>query len=174
MNRHSTLFDAATIAARVNELAAEIDAAYADIERPLLMVGVLRGSFVFLADLVRAMKTPTEIDFLAASSYGDERESSGAVRLVTDLREDIAGRDVLLVEDIVDTGRTLKALTELLQQRAPKSLRLVSLLDKPSRRVASVEADFCGFTIEDLYVIGYGLDDAGLHRDLPYVAVVAT
>jgi hypoxanthine phosphoribosyltransferase len=174
MTQYTTLFDAATIAGRVRELAAEIDAAYQGIERPLLMVGVLRGSFVFLADLVRAMNTPTEIDFLAASSYGEGRESSGQVRLVTDLREDIAGRDVLLVEDIVDTGRTLKALTELLAERGPKSLRLVSLLDKPSRRIAAVEADFCGFSIDDLYVIGYGLDDAGLHRDLPCVAVVAT
>jgi hypoxanthine phosphoribosyltransferase len=167
----NVLYSADQIAARVTELGAEITAHYHGIDQPIVLVGVLRGSYVFMADLARHMPRPLEVDFLSASSYGDATVSSGEVKLKTDLREDIAGRHVLVVEDIVDTGHTLAKLRAVLMERNPASLKFVSLLDKPSRRENSEKADWLGFTIDDLFVVGYGLDAAGLDRNLPYVGV---
>ena len=156
---------------RVAALGEELTQHYADVDEAIVLVGVLRGSFVFMADLARAMDRPLEADFMSASSYGDGTVSSGQVKLKTDLQNSIEGRHVLVVEDIVDTGHTLAKLRSILSSRQPASLRFVSLLDKPSRRENSEAADWTGFTIEDLFVVGYGLDEAGLNRNLPYVGV---
>ena len=165
------LFDADTLAQRTRLLAQEITQQYDEIDEPIVVVGVLRGSFIFMADLARCLDRPLEVDFMSASSYGDGTVSSGTVQLKTDLRSDIAGRHVLVVEDIVDTGHTLKKLRGILMARQPASLKFVSLLDKPSRREVDEKADWLGFTIEDLFVVGYGLDCAGLDRNLPFVGV---
>ena len=165
------LISEAQLSERIQALGAELTAHYAAIDEPIVLVGVLRGSFVFMADLARAMDRPLEVDFMSASSYGDGTVSSGDVKLKTDLQNSIEGRHVLVVEDIVDTGHTLAKLRSRLQARQPASLRFVSLLDKPSRRENSEAADWIGFTIEDLFVVGYGLDEAGLNRNLPYVGV---
>ena len=165
------LISEAQLTERIQTLGVEVSAHYASVEEPLVLVGVLRGSFVFMADLARAMDRPLEVDFISASSYGDGMVSSGDVRLKTDLQNPIEGRHVVVVEDIVDTGHTLAKLRSILQSRQPASLRFVSLLDKPSRRENNEAADWVGFTIEDLFVVGYGLDEAGLKRNLPYVGV---
>ena len=165
------LISEAQLSERIQALGAELTAHYAAIDEPIVLVGVLRGSFVFMADLARAMDRPLEVDFMSASSYGDGTVSSGDVKLKTDLQNSIEGRHVLVVEDIVDTGHTLAKLRSILEARQPASLRFVSLLDKPSRRENSEAADWIGFTIEDLFVVGYGLDEAGLNRNLPYVGV---
>ena len=172
MSHHQVLIDTPTLQARIEALGSELVAQFKDIDEPLLVIGVLRGSVLFMADLVRTMDRPLETEYIRASSYGDARVSSGTVTL-TGARPDVSGRHVLLVEDIVDTGRTLKTLTAALQADGLASLTTVSLLDKPSRREVEIEADYVAFTIEDAYVIGYGLDDAGLYRNLPYVAVVS-
>ena len=166
-----TLIDETDIQRRVRELAAEINEAYADTEL-LVLVGVLKGSFMFLSDLARHLTVPHRVEFIAVSSYGDREseEHTGAVRLIMDVRHDIAGADVLVVEDIVDTGHTIVYLKELLQARHPKSLRLCTLLHKPDRTEAYVEIDYLGFTIPDVWVVGFGLDYAERHRTLPYVA----
>lgn len=156
---------------RIGALGAELTEHYAALDEPIVLVGVLRGSFVFMADLARAIDRPVEVDFMSASSYGDGTTSSGDVKLKTDLQNSIQGRHVLVVEDIVDTGHTLAKLRSILVSRQPASLKFVSLLDKPSRRENSESADWVGFTIEDLFVVGYGLDEAGLNRNLPYVGV---
>ena len=156
---------------RIGALGAELTEHYAALDEPIVLVGVLRGSFVFMADLARAIDRPVEVDFMSASSYGDGTTSSGDVKLKTDLQNSIQGRHVLVVEDIVDTGYTLAKLRSILVSRQPASLKFVSLLDKPSRRENSESADWVGFTIEDLFVVGYGLDEAGLNRNLPYVGV---
>jgi len=156
---------------RVQALGEELTQHYADVDEAIVLVGVLRGSFIFMADLARAMDRPLEVDFMSASSYGDGTVSSGQVKLKTDLQNSIQGRHVLVVEDIVDTGHTLAKLRSILADRQPASLRFVSLLDKPSRRENSESADWIGFTIEDRFVVGYGLDEAGLNRNLPYVGV---
>jgi hypoxanthine phosphoribosyltransferase len=156
---------------RLRQMAAEIDAAYRD-SPGLLVVGLLRGSFVFIADLVRHLKVPLEVDFLVASSYGRGQESSREVRILKDLDEEVEGRDLLLVEDIVDTGYTLDSVVRLLATRAPRSIRLCSLLSKPSRREVEVPLDWCGFEIPDAFVVGYGIDYAQRNRNLPYIAEV--
>ena len=168
----SVLLTADQIRDRVLELAAEIDASY-PAGRHLHLVSVLKGGFMFLVDLVRRLGRPVTIDFVAVTSYGAGIGSSGVVRLVKDLEIDITDRDVLIVEDIVDTGRTLSWLTDRLGSRHPRSLRTVSLLDKPARRIAHVGVEYVGFTIEDGFVVGYGLDFAERFRQLPYVAVLA-
>jgi hypoxanthine phosphoribosyltransferase len=155
----------------LRQMAAEIDAAYRD-SPGLLVVGLLRGSFVFIADLVRHLKVPLEVDFLVASSYGRGQESSREVRILKDLDEEVEGRDLLLVEDIVDTGYTLDSVVRLLAMRAPRSIRLCSLLSKPSRREVEVPLDWCGFEIPDAFVVGYGIDYAQRNRNLPYIAEV--
>ena len=168
------LISASELAERTQALAGELTEHYSHVEEPIVMVGILRGSFIFMADLARGMQRPLEVDFMSASSYGDGTVSSGEVKLKTDLRSDIAGRHVLVVEDIVDTGHTLAKLRTILTGRKPASLKFVSLLDKPSRRENDEAADWVGFTIEDLFVVGYGLDEAGLSRNLPYVGVKST
>lgn len=159
------------ISTRVRELAEQISHDYAGCE-PIL-VGILRGAVVFLADLMREMTISATIDFMAISTYGDATTSSGEVRLLKDLDESIEGRDVLVVEDIVDSGRTLQFLLNTLRVRRPRSLKVCALLDKPSRRVVDLSADYVGFQIPDLFVIGYGLDWAGRFRNLPYIAVLS-
>jgi hypoxanthine phosphoribosyltransferase len=160
------------IAERVRALGAAIAKDYAD--RRLVVVVVLKGSFVFAADLVRAIGLPDcRIDFLAVRSYGEGTESSGVVQIVNDLSKPIEGEDVLLVEDIVDTGLTISYLLDLLQTRKPKSLKVCSFLHKPSRSRIAVPIDYLGFTIEDKFVIGYGLDFAERYRNLPYLGVMS-
>jgi hypoxanthine phosphoribosyltransferase len=165
------LIDEAAIAARIAELAAEIDDAFAGTEK-LVLVGLLRGSFIFIADLARRLTVPVEIDFLEVSSYGDATVSSREVRVLKDLRSQIEGRDVLVVEDIIDTGHTLAAVRELLLARHPRRLEVCALLDKPSRRETPVEARFIGFEIPDAFVVGYGIDYAQRNRNLPYIGSV--
>lgn len=157
---------------RVSELAAEIARDYAN-ERPLL-VGVLQGAFLFMADLVRAIPIDLTTDFIGVSSYGTSTRASGVVRLVSDLSVPIDGRAVVIVEDIVDTGHTITYLKRNLESRRPKSLRVCALLDKIERRDVEVDLDYVGFTIPNVFVVGYGFDHAGLYRNLPYVAALET
>ena len=159
------------IAARVAELAAEIDAAFADAGK-LVLVGLLRGSFVFIADLARKLTVPVEIDFMEVSSYGSSTVSSREVRVLKDLRGEIAGRDVLVVEDIIDSGLTLAQVEKLLRAKGPRRLEICALLDKPARRETPVAARFVGFEIPDVFVVGYGIDYAQANRNLPYIGAV--
>lgn len=163
------LLDRETIAKKVTELGRTIARDYAHT-RPL-MVCVLKGSVVFYADLIRAIDTPLDLDFIAVSSYG-RGTTSGEVRMIKDLDVSIEERDVLIVEDILDTGLTLKYLTEMLRARGPASLKLCTLLDKPERRRAKVEADYRGFTIPNEFVVGYGLDYAEQYRNLPDIGIL--
>jgi hypoxanthine phosphoribosyltransferase len=155
---------------RVEELAEEIAAQSQGMD--LVLVGALRGAFVFLADLMRAMPVPVSVDFVAASSYGSSVQSSGDVRIIHDLKTSVAGRDVVLVEDIVDSGYTLQALRRHIQGHHPETFRACALLSKPNRRVVPVQADWIGFEIPDEFVVGYGLDFAERYRDLPYLAIL--
>ena len=161
----------AEIAARTNQLARIITDHFKGTEQ-LVVVGLLRGSFIFIADLVRRMALPVEVDFMTVSSYGNSTESSRQVRIIQDLETPIKNRDVLLVEDIVDTGHTLSQVTQILLTRAPKSLSVCTLLNKPSRREIDVEVDWVGFDIPDDFVIGYGIDYAQQGRNLPHIGVV--
>ena len=165
------LIPAAAIAARTRDLARVITAHFAGT-RQLVVVGLLRGSFVFVADLVREIALPVEVDFLEVASYGDATVSSREVRILKDLRSEIAGRDVLVVEDIVDTGFTLAHVLRVLASRGPARVEVCALLDKPSRREAEVAATWTGFTIPDAFVVGYGIDYAQRDRNLPYVGRV--
>lgn len=165
------LLDAETIRNRVRNMAAEIEAAYPKDE-PIHLVCVLKGGFMFMADLVRSMTTGVSLDFIAVSSYGAGTKSSGEVRFQKDLDTSIEDRHVVLVEDIVDTGRTLKYLQQVLARRAPRTIRTACLLSKPSRREVEVPVDYIGFTIEDRFVVGYGLDYAEKYRNLPHIAVL--
>jgi hypoxanthine phosphoribosyltransferase len=164
------LIPAAELTARVGEMGRQIREDYAG--RTPMLVGVLKGAVVFLADLMRAIDAPCECDFIAVSSYGASTRSSGVVELTKDLSVPIEGRDVLIVEDIVDTGRTLAYLLRNLETRQPGTLRVCTLLDKVSRREVPVPLDYVGFTIPDEFVVGYGLDFAGLYRNLPYLGVL--
>jgi hypoxanthine phosphoribosyltransferase len=163
------LLDAETIARRVRELAREISADYRG--RPLHLVGILKGAWVFLADLIRHLDLEVTLDFLSIASYGDHSRSSGAVRVTKDLNESIEGLDVLVVEDILDSGRTFEYLRGVLEAHKPKSLKVVTLLAKPARRVRPVRADYVGFSIPDVFVVGYGLDHAQQYRHLPEVRI---
>jgi hypoxanthine phosphoribosyltransferase len=165
------MISAKAIAARVEALAREITAHFAGSPR-LVVVGLLRGSFVFIADLVREIDLAVEVDFLEASSYGNATESSREVRILKDLRGEIAGCDVLVVEDIVDTGFTLAHVLHLLESRRPARLEVCVLLDKPSRREAEVRATWTGFVIPDDFVVGYGIDYAQRNRNLPFIGRV--
>lgn len=165
------MISAKAIAARVEALAEEITNAYCETDK-LVVVGLLRGSFVFIADLVREINLPVEVDFLEASSYGDGMESSREVRILKDLRGEIAGRDVLVVEDIVDTGFTLSHVKRLLLSREPRKLEICALLDKPTRREVDIRATWTGFEIPDEFVVGYGIDFAQRNRNLPYIGKV--
>lgn len=164
------LFSEEQLEQRVCELAAQIDRDYAGKE-PLL-VSVLRGSFVFMADLVRHITLPCTVDFMAVSSYGSGTTSSGQVKIIKDLSEQIEGKDVIVVEDILDSGNTLHYLFQLLQARHPASIKLATLLDKPSRRTKPIAADYVGFEVPDEFVVGYGLDYDELYRNLPYIGVL--
>jgi hypoxanthine phosphoribosyltransferase len=167
----TVLLDQATLTARTTALAAEIRAAYPTGE-PIHLVAVLKGAFVFLADLMRAFDGAVTCDFIAVSSYGAGKTSSGEVRLTKDLDRSLQGRHVIIVEDIVDTGLTLNYLQEILRARDPRSLRTACLLSKPSRRKIDVSVEFIGFTIEDRFVVGYGLDYDEQYRHLPYIGVL--
>ena len=165
------MISAKTIAARIEELAREIRTAFDGTDK-LIVVGLLRGSFVFIADLVREIDLNIEVDFLEASSYGDAMETSREVRILKDLRGEINGRDVLVVEDIVDTGFTLKHVVALLHSREPRRLKTIALLDKRSRREVDIKADWIGFEIPDEFVVGYGIDFAQRNRNLPHIGKV--
>ena len=164
------LVTAQEIQDRVRELGRRIDERYA--EKDLLLIAVLKGSVLFLADLMRAISIPHEIDFLATSSYGASTTSSGIVRIMKDLNEPIEGRHVLLVEDIIDSGHTLAYLSQLFSARNPASLEIVTLLDKPSRREVDIDVCWTGFSIPNEFVIGYGLDFNQKYRNLPYIGVL--
>ena len=164
------LFSEEQLKARVKEIAQQIEADYQGKE--ILLICILRGSFVFIADLCREINLPCTVDFMAVSSYGKGASSSGRVQIVKDLAEDISGRHVIVVEDILDSGNTLSYLLNILEQRNPASVRLVALLDKPDRRVKPVELHYSGFTIPDAFVVGYGLDYAEKYRNLPYIGIL--
>jgi hypoxanthine phosphoribosyltransferase len=164
------LIDEASLQARVQELGKIISREYAG--RDLLLVSVLKGSIVFMADLIRAISIPHEIDFMATSSYGSGVTSSGAVRILKDLNTSIEGRNILLVEDIIDSGNTLSYLLRILQERQPASIRILTLLDKPDRREVDVTVDWVGFSIPNAFVVGYGLDYNEIYRNLPYIGVL--
>ena len=165
-----TMLDQATIAKRVAELGAQITAEYKD--RHLVVIIILKGSFIFASDLARAIDLPMRIDFLGVRSYGEGTESSGVVQITQDLSRPIADEDVLIVEDIVDTGLTLAHLMDLLRTRQPRSVKICSLLHKPARARVVIPIDYLGFTIEDKFVVGYGLDFAERYRNLPFIGVV--
>jgi hypoxanthine phosphoribosyltransferase len=167
----NVLLSSEQIQFRIRELAAEIEADYPAGEE-IHLVGVLRGGFIFMADLVRAMSSRVTLDFIAVSSYQKSTRSSGEVRLLKDVDATLENRHVIIVEDIVDTGLTLTYLRDILRARSPKSLRTACLLSKPSRRVVDVKVEYIGFTIEDKFVIGYGLDYAEKYRNLPHIAIL--
>ena len=164
------LIDAESLSARIAELGAEVSADYAG--RDLLLIGVLKGAVFFMADLMRGLSIPCEIDFMAISSYGDSTDSSGVVRILKDLDINIEGRDVLVVEDIIDSGLTLSYLMRNLEAREPASLEICALLTKPDRREIEVPVRYVGFEIPNRFVIGYGLDFGERYRNLPYVGVL--
>ena len=170
LSRLRVLIPAEKIADRVRELGAQIDADYPD--GPIHLVGILKGAIMFHADLARAISRPVRLDFIGISSYGRGKTSSGEVRLTRDLDNTIEGMDVLIVEDIVDSGVTLTYLTHVLQQRRPKSVRIATLLDKPDRRQRPVDVKYVGFRIPDEFVVGYGLDYAEQYRNLADVCVL--
>ncbi|HWI51911.1 MAG TPA: hypoxanthine phosphoribosyltransferase [Symbiobacteriaceae bacterium] len=164
------LFETEEIQARVAQLGAQISQDYAGQE--VLVVGILKGAFVFCADLMRTLQVPTNLDFMAVSSYGSSTESSGVIRIVKDLEASVEGRHVLLVEDIVDSGLTLRYLREYLEHQRPASLKICVLLDKPNRRKTDVAVDYTGFTIPDEFIVGYGIDYAERYRELPYIGLI--
>jgi hypoxanthine phosphoribosyltransferase len=164
------LLSSEQVQARVAELGAQLSNDYAG--RDPVLVSVLKGSIIFLADLVRAMPIPLSIDLMEVSSYGASTESSGQVRILKDLSTSIAGREVVVVEDIIDTGLTLNYLLRYLHDKGPASIRICCLLDKPARRLAEIEIEYRGFTIPDRFVIGYGLDYGERYRNLPYIGVL--
>jgi hypoxanthine phosphoribosyltransferase len=155
---------------RIRELGRQITADYAD--KDLILVGILKGAYAFYADLARAIRVPLRVDFLIAASYGGKGKSSGKVKITTSLTEDVAGRDVLLVEDIVDSGLTVQYLTKELSKHKPKSIKVCALLSKPERRKVNVTVHYVGFSIPNKYVVGYGLDYQQKYRNLPYLAVL--
>ncbi len=164
------LFSEEQLKERVQAIARQIEADYEG--REVMLISVLRGSFVFMADLCRALKLPCTMDFMSVSSYGSGTSSSGQVQITKDLSEDITGRHVIVLEDILDSGNTLSYLLNILEPRHPASVRLCALLDKPDRRVKPVELHYCGFTIPDAFVVGYGLDYDQHYRNLPYIGIL--
>lgn len=164
------LFSEEELKTRIKELGAEIGREYAG--RKPLMIGILKGSVMFFADLLREIEGDLEIDFMAISSYGNGVKSSGEVKMIKDLDHKIEGKDVIIVEDIVDSGYTMKYLTGVLSARNPASIRICTLLDKPSRRETDVRVDYKGFEVGDEFVVGYGLDYAGLYRNVPFIGIL--
>lgn len=158
------------VSARIREIADQINRDYEGKE--VHLIGILRGGSFFMCELAKRIKVPVTIDFMSASSYGMSTTSSGVVKIVKDLEESIFGRNVIVVEDIIDTGRTLSYLLEMLKEREPASLKLCTLLDKPDRRVVEVKIDYNGYSIPDEFVVGYGLDYAQKYRNLPYIGIV--
>lgn len=158
------------VSARIKEVADQINRDYEGKE--IHLIGILRGGCFFMCELAKKITVPVTIDFMSASSYGMSTTSSGVVKIVKDLEETIVGRHVIVVEDIIDTGRTLSYLLEMLKERGPESLKLCTLLDKPDRRVVEVKIDYNGYSIPDEFVVGYGLDYAQKYRNLPYIGVV--
>ena len=167
---NGVMYSAEEIKSKVKELAKQIEKDYAGEE--LLVVGILKGASVFCADLIREIDLDVRMDFMVVSSYGSSTESSGTVKIIKDLDVDIENKNVLIVEDIIDSGLTLSSLVAALKTRRPKSLKLCTLLDKPERRVKDVKVDYVGFNIPDEFVVGYGLDYAQKYRNLPYIGVV--
>ncbi len=164
------LIDADTISRRVDELAHKIDEKYKDLEEPLILVGVLKGSFIFLSDLCRRLTIPHVVDFIAISSYGQQGDRRGEVRLLMDTRENIAQRNVLIVEDILDSGNTLSYLIKTFSSRGTKSIETAVFLDKKERHEVDIDVQYIGFDIPDVWVVGYGLDYKEKYRTLPYIA----
>ena len=169
--RVRTMIEEERVAARIRELGEAISQEYEG--REIHLICVLKGDVFFMCELAKRITVPVTMDFMSVSSYGSGTSSSGVVRIVKDLDQPLEGKDVLIVEDIIDSGRTLGYLIEILKKRHPKSLRLCTLLDKPERRVVdNVQVDYCGFQIPDEFVVGYGLDYAQKYRNLPYIGVV--
>lgn len=166
------MIDASALQDRIGELARQIARDLSGGEAPPILIGVLKGSTLFLADLVRAMEIELEVDFISISSYAESGGGSGVVRIVKDLDKDVSGRDVVIVEDIVDTGLTLNYLRRTLSEREPASLRAVTLLDKSARRIVPVDLEYAGFEIPDVFVVGYGLDFQGRYRNVPDILAV--
>lgn len=164
------LFSQQELQSKVNELGAQITKDYEG--REPIFVGVLKGCFVFMADLMRAVNLPCQIDFMAVSSYGRGTVSSGEVQITKDLSYDIGGRDIIIVEDILDSGVTLNYLIGYLNHRNPRSIKIVTLFDKPSRRKAPIKADYFGYEVPDAFIVGYGLDYAEKYRNLPYIGIL--
>ena len=164
------LFTEEQLAARVKELGAQITRDYAG--KDLAIASILRGSYIFMADLTRAIELPMTVDFMAVSSYGAGTISSGQVEIKKDLSDSIEGKDLLIVEDILDSGNTLYYLTDVLAARKPASIKICTLLDKPDRRTKPIKADYMGFTIPDAFVVGYGLDYDEKYRNLPYIGIL--
>ena len=170
MNISNTLISQEEIETKVIELAKKIEMDYKNQE--VLIVGVLKGAFVFVSDLVRNINLDLSLDFIAVSSYGMSTESSGVVKINKDIEMDLTGKNVIIVEDIIDTGLTLKYIKEYLSGKNAKSVRICTLLDKPSRRKCNVDVDYVGFEIEDLFIVGYSIDCKEKYRNLPYIAYV--
>jgi len=166
------LVDEDEIKTIVTRLGAEITAHYEGLENELVVIGLLRGSFIFMADLIREIKIPLVVDFMTVSSYGDGTVSSGDVKIVMDVDCSLEGRDILLVEDIVDTGRTFAKVVRMMKNRQPNSVKTCTFLNKPAARISEVQVDFCGKDIPDEFAVGYGLDYGQLYRNLPYVGVL--
>jgi len=164
------LYDAQQIGEKVKELGATLSKDFNG--RNPLVICVLKGAFIFMADLVKEITVPLEIDFMAVSSYGQSTKSSGVVKIIKDLDVTVEGRDVLIVEDIIDSGLTLSYLIDVLERRNAKSVTVVTLFDKPARRTVELEADYKGFTLPDEFVVGYGLDYAEKYRNLPYIGIL--
>ena len=164
------LFSEEQLKARVNEIAREIERDYAG--REIMLISVLRGSFIFMADLCRAIDLDCTLDFMSVSSYGKGTSSSGQVQITKDLSEDISGRDIIVVEDILDSGNTLAFLKDYMLAKGAKSITIVTLLDKPARREKAITADLSGFVVPDEFVVGYGLDYCQQYRNMPYIGVL--
>lgn len=165
------MIDEETVDARIAEIAKELSEEYAG--KSVHIIGVLKGSVFFMCELAKKMTIPVTMDFMSVSSYGNDTKSSGVVKLIKDLDESIEGREVVLIEDIMDSGRTLSYLVNILKERKPASFKVVTLLDKPERRVVDLEPDITGFVVPDRFVVGYGLDCAQKYRNLPYIGVIS-
>ena len=165
------MIDEATVEARIAEIAQQLSKEYEG--KTIHIIGVLKGSVFFMCELAKRLTVPVTMDFMSVSSYRNDTKSSGVVKMIKDLDESIEGRDVVLIEDIMDSGRTLSYLINILKERKPASFKVVTLLDKPDRRVVELEPDITGFVIPDRFVVGYGLDCAQKYRNLPYIGVIS-